>query len=151
MPSLVIYLLLQSSMLCGESDSLLCIQILKGPGMRRIFGGAKLDLISRGDQKLTFKDIEGIDQVKGEIRELVEFLKNPKKFIDLGARSPAGVLLVGAPGTGGAFLQKAATSLSLNLSLHHPASKALELLKNPKKFIDMALLCIFPGGRTRNR
>lgn len=66
----------------------------------RIFGGAKLDLISKGDQKLTFKDIEGIDQVKEEIRELVEFLKNPKKFIDLGARSPAGVLLVGAPGTG---------------------------------------------------
>ena len=66
----------------------------------RIFGGAKLDLISKGDQKLTFKDIEGIDQVKEEIRELVEFLKNPKRFIDLGARSPAGVLLVGAPGTG---------------------------------------------------
>jgi len=68
--------------------------------MCRIFGGAKLDLISKGDQKLTFKDIEGIDQVKEEIRELVEFLKNPKRFIDLGARSPAGVLLVGAPGTG---------------------------------------------------
>ena len=68
--------------------------------MCRIFGGAKLDLISKGDQKLTFKDIEGIDQVKEEIRELVLFLKNPKKFIDLGARSPAGVLLVGAPGTG---------------------------------------------------
>jgi cell division protease FtsH len=66
----------------------------------RIFGGAKLDLISKGDKQLTFKDIEGIDQVKAEIRELVEFLKNPKRFIDLGARSPAGVLLVGAPGTG---------------------------------------------------
>ena len=51
---------------------------------------------------LTFKDIEGIDEVKAEIRELVEFLKNPKRFIDLGARSPAGVLLVGAPGTGAA-------------------------------------------------
>ncbi len=49
---------------------------------------------------LTFKDIEGIDAVKEEIRELVEFLKNPKRFLDLGARSPAGVLLVGAPGTG---------------------------------------------------
>jgi cell division protease FtsH len=72
-------------------------------GMRRIFGGAKLDLISKGDQRLTFKDIEGIDEVKGEIRELVEFLKNPKRFIDLGARSPAGVLLVGAPGTGKLF------------------------------------------------
>ena len=73
----------------------------------RIFGGAKLDLISKGDQKLTFKDIEGIDQVKGEIKELVEFLKNPKRFIDLGARSPAGVLLVGAPGTGEAQLSSA--------------------------------------------
>lgn len=66
----------------------------------RIFGGAALDQISGSDRQLTFKDIEGIDQVKTEIRELVEFLKNPKKFIDLGARSPAGVLLVGAPGTG---------------------------------------------------
>lgn len=51
--------------------------------------------------KLTFKDIEGIDQVKAEIRELVSFLKNPNQFIDMGARSPAGVLLVGPPGTGG--------------------------------------------------
>ncbi len=69
-------------------------------GGGRIFGGAKLDQINKGDKQLTFKDIEGIDQVKTEIRELVEFLKNPKRFIDLGARSPAGVLLVGAPGTG---------------------------------------------------
>ena len=68
----------------------------------RIWGGAKLDQINKGDNVLTFKDIEGIDEVKAEIRELVEFLKNPKRFIDLGARSPAGVLLVGAPGTGAA-------------------------------------------------
>ncbi|BDA40994.1 ATP-dependent zinc metalloprotease FTSH, chloroplastic [Coccomyxa sp. Obi] len=73
----------------------------------RIFGGAKLDLISKSDKQLTFKDIEGIDQVKAEIRELVEFLKNPKRFIELGARSPAGVLLVGAPGTGKTLLAKA--------------------------------------------
>ena len=68
--------------------------------MRRIFGGARLDQIDKGDNALTFKDIEGIDEVKEEIRELVEFLRNPKRFIELGARSPAGVLLVGAPGTG---------------------------------------------------
>ena len=70
-------------------------------GRCRIWGGAKLDQINKGDNVLTFKDIEGINEVKAEIRELVEFLKNPKRFIDLGARSPAGVLLVGAPGTGG--------------------------------------------------
>ena len=52
------------------------------------------------DSRITFADIAGIDQVKAEIIELVQFLKSPKKFTDLGARSPAGVLLVGPPGTG---------------------------------------------------
>ncbi len=47
---------------------------------------------------MTFKDIAGIDQVKSEIMEIVEFLRNPQRFLALGARSPAGVLLVGPPG-----------------------------------------------------
>lgn len=66
----------------------------------RLFGGVKLDLISGKDASITFADIAGIDQVKQEIIELVAFLQNPKRFLDLGARSPAGVLLVGPPGTG---------------------------------------------------
>ena len=48
----------------------------------------------------TFADIAGVDEVKEEVMEVVQFLRNPKKFLSLGARSPAGVLLVGPPGTG---------------------------------------------------
>lgn len=66
----------------------------------RLFGGARLERITGKDANITFADIAGIDQVKAEIVELVQFLRNPKKFTDLGARSPAGVLLVGPPGTG---------------------------------------------------
>ncbi len=73
-----------------KQDALLC----------RLFGGARLEMITSKDSRITFADIAGIDQVKAEIVELVQFLKNPKKFLDLGARSPAGVLLVGPPGTG---------------------------------------------------
>lgn len=47
---------------------------------------------------MTFKDIAGVDQVKNEIMEIVEFLRNPKRFLELGAKTPAGVLLVGPPG-----------------------------------------------------
>ena len=56
---------------------------------------------------MTFKDIAGIDQVKSEIMEIVSFLRNPQRFLDLGARSPAGCLLVGPPGTGKTLLAKA--------------------------------------------
>ncbi len=68
--------------------------------LHRLFGGARLEMMTSKDSRITFADIAGIDQVKAEIIELVQFLKNPKKFTDLGARSPAGVLLVGPPGTG---------------------------------------------------
>lgn len=73
----------------------------------KIFGGAQMESISAKDAAITFKDIAGIDQVKSEIMEVVEFLKNPQRFLQLGARSPAGVLLVGPPGTGKTLLAKA--------------------------------------------
>jgi len=69
-------------------------------GCGRLFKGAKLDEVSKADKRTTFADIAGIDEVKYEMRELVAFLQNPKRFLDLGAKSPAGVLLVGNPGTG---------------------------------------------------
>lgn len=85
----------------------------------RLFGGVKLDLITGKDVSITFDDIAGIDQVKQEIVELVQFLRNPKRFLDLGARSPAGVLLVGPPGTGKQFLpQRSAMSLAHNTQHH---------------------------------
>lgn len=77
----------------------------------RLFQGTKLERINDSDAKLTFADIAGIDNVKAEVYELVAFLQNPKRFMDLGAVSPSGILLVGGPGTGN--LVKIAVSLSV--------------------------------------
>ena len=72
------------------------------------FGKSKARLINTNDKnKITFKDVAGIDEEKEELQEIVEFLKNPKKFTDMGARIPKGVLLVGQPGTGKTLLAKA--------------------------------------------
>lgn len=59
-----------------------------------------MERVNESKARLTFADIAGIDNVKAEVNELVAFLRNPKRFMDLGARSPSGVLLVGGPGTG---------------------------------------------------
>lgn len=66
----------------------------------RLFKGANLGRMDKGRNRLSFKDIAGIDDIKAEVEELVAFLKNPNRFLNLGARAPAGVLLVGNPGTG---------------------------------------------------
>ena len=72
-----------------------------GQGGQVSFGKSKARMINQEDKtKLTFKDVAGIDEEKEELEEVVEFLKNPKKFTDMGARIPKGVLLVGQPGTG---------------------------------------------------
>jgi cell division protease FtsH len=70
------------------------------------FGRSKARL-SGGDAKVTFKDVAGLDEEKEEMSELIDFLKNPKKFQKMGARIPKGVLLVGPPGTGKTLLAKA--------------------------------------------
>ena len=91
--------------------------------LHRLFGGARLEMMTSKDSRITFADIAGIDQVKAEIIELVQFLKNPKKFKDLGARSPAGVLLVGPPGTGASSLIPPRHSPCTHILLpcsHHP-------------------------------
>lgn len=67
----------------------------------------RLKKLKAGEAGADFSDVAGIDAVKDEIMELVEFLKNPGKYLRLGARSPAGVLLVGAPGTGKTLLARA--------------------------------------------
>lgn len=71
------------------------------------FGKSKARLLSKDGNKKTFADVAGIDEAKDEVQEIVEFLKNPKKFTNLGGRIPKGILLVGAPGTGKTLLARA--------------------------------------------
>lgn len=72
------------------------------------FGKSKARLMGSEDRnKVTFEDVAGVDEEKEELEEIVEFLKNPRKFTDMGARIPKGVLLVGQPGTGKTLLAKA--------------------------------------------
>ena len=72
------------------------------------FGKSKAKMINTIEKnRVTFKDVAGVDEEKEELEEIVEFLKNPKKFTDMGARIPKGVLLVGHPGTGKTLLAKA--------------------------------------------
>ncbi|CAB3976464.1 ATP-dependent zinc metalloprotease FtsH [Candidatus Azoamicus ciliaticola] len=71
------------------------------------FGKSKARLISDEKIKITFKDVAGVDEAKEETYELIEFLKNPSKFYNLGGKIPKGILLIGPPGTGKTLLAKA--------------------------------------------
>ncbi len=81
---------------------------VQGPASKVFsFGRSKAKLFSPKETKVTFADVAGIEEAKEEVKEIIEFLKDPKKFTKLGARIPKGVLLVGAPGTGKTLLAKA--------------------------------------------
>jgi cell division protease FtsH len=82
-------------------------QMQTGGGKAMAFGKSRARLQSDQGPKVTFNDVAGIEEAKEELREIIEFLKDPKKFTRLGGRIPKGVLLMGSPGTGKTLLAKA--------------------------------------------
>jgi cell division protease FtsH len=82
-------------------------QMQSGGGKAMAFGKSRARLQSDQGPKVTFNDVAGIEEAKEELREIIDFLKDPKKFTRLGGRIPKGVLLMGSPGTGKTLLAKA--------------------------------------------
>jgi len=82
-------------------------QMQAGGGKALSFGKSRARLMSDQSVKVTFQDVAGIDEAKEELQEIIEFLKDPKKFTRLGGRIPKGVLLMGSPGTGKTLLARA--------------------------------------------
>jgi len=82
-------------------------QMQAGGGKAMSFGKSRARLMNENTRKVTFNDVAGIEEVKEEVAEIIDFLKDPKKFTRLGGRIPKGVLLVGPPGTGKTLLARA--------------------------------------------
>ncbi len=91
------------------------------------FGKVNIKLFSPNRDKVTFKDVAGLKETKEELEEVVDFLKSPKKFLDIGARIPRGVLLMGAPGTGKTLLARAVAGESNVPFFHLSASEFVEM------------------------
>ncbi len=82
-------------------------QMQAGAGKGMSFGKSRAKLLTESHNKVTFADVAGIDEARAELEEIIDFLKDPKKFTKLGGRIPKGVLLVGSPGTGKTLMAKA--------------------------------------------
>ena len=104
-------------------------QVQRGSMQAFTFGQSRARLISPENQgtRITFKDVAGAKEAKGELEEIVEFLKNPKKFLDIGAKIPKGVLLMGPPGSGKTLLAKAVSGEAGVPFFHMSASEFIEM------------------------
>ncbi len=91
------------------------------------FGKVNIRLFSSNKDKVTFKDVAGLKEAKEELTEVVDFLKHPQKFLEIGARIPRGVLLVGPPGTGKTLLARAVAGESNVPFFHISASEFVEM------------------------
>jgi cell division protease FtsH len=121
-------------------------QVQSGPSKALSFGKSKAKLTLPDKPKVTFKDVAGVEEAKEELREVIEFLKNPNRFKRLGAKIPKGVLLLGPPGTGKTLLARAVAgeasvpffSLSgsdfVEMFVGVGASRVRDLFEKSKKF-----------------
>ena len=103
---------------------------VKGAGMQAFtFGQSKARITDPNDKnnRVTFKDVAGCKEAKEELKEIVDFLKNPKKFLDIGARIPKGVILTGAPGTGKTLLARAVAGEASVPFFHLSGSEFVEM------------------------
>jgi len=82
-------------------------QVQVGGGKALSFGKSKAKILTKEHNRVTFENVAGIEEAKGELEEIISFLRDPKKFTKLGGRIPKGVLLIGAPGTGKTLLARA--------------------------------------------
>jgi cell division protease FtsH len=139
---------------------------VKGAGMQAFtFGQSKARITDPNDKvnRVTFKDVAGCKEAKEELKEIVDFLKSPKKFLDIGARIPKGVILTGAPGTGKTLLARAVAgeasvpffhlsgSEFVEMFVGVGASRVRDLFKMAKKFAPAIIFVdeIDAIGRTR--
>ncbi len=103
---------------------------VKGAGMQAFsFGQSKARITDPNDKnnKVTFKDVAGCKEAKEELKEIVDFLKSPKKFLDIGARIPKGVMLTGSPGTGKTLLARAVAGEASVPFFHLSGSEFVEM------------------------
>ncbi|MDP2855987.1 MAG: ATP-dependent zinc metalloprotease FtsH [bacterium] len=102
-------------------------QSQKGVNQAFSFGKARLKLSVPSKEKVTFQDVAGSNEAKEELREIVEFLKNPKKFLGMGARIPRGVLLMGPPGSGKTLLARAVSGEASVPFFHMSGAEFVEM------------------------
>jgi cell division protease FtsH len=99
-----------------------------GAGGLMSFGRSRARRVEASDQQITFEDVAGIDEAKEELTEIVDFLKEPEKYLKLGARIPRGVLLSGQPGTGKTLLARAVAGEAGAPFFHMSASEFVEMI-----------------------